>query len=403
MVMSRCPSCGAAGLAVFYDVAQVPAHSVLLLETRAAALDYPAGDIRLAFCAACGFITNIAFDPALHDYSARYEATQSCSPTFNAFARRLADHLVARYDLHQKTIVEIGCGQGEFLTLLCELGDNHGIGFDPAYRQQPIASPARDRLTFIADFYAEQYADQPGDFICCKMTLEHIHPVGEFVRMVRRAVGAARDRVVFFQVPNARRVLQDGAFWDVYYEHCSYFSLGSIARLFRASGFEVLDLATDYDDQYLMIEAMPGAGQSAVILPQEHDREALRQEVAQFQAEVPHLIAAWQHRLQTLHAAGRKVVLWGGGSKGVAFLTTLGAREAIRYVVDINPAKHGTFMAGTGQEIVGPAFLQTYAPDVVIVMNPVYCAEIQATLDNLGVAAELWTVETVRAAQPSMD
>ncbi|MBN1964164.1 MAG: methyltransferase domain-containing protein [Anaerolineae bacterium] len=399
MVIARCPSCGAADLVVFYEVEQVPAHSVLLLEERAAALNYPTGDIRLAFCADCGFITNVAFDAALHEYSTRYEGTQSCSPTFNAFARRLADHLVARYDLHHKTIVEIGCGQGEFLTLLCESGDNRGIGFDPAYRQEASDSPARDGLTFIADFYSERYADVPGDFICCKMTLEHIPAVGEFVGMVRRAVGDQRDRVVFFQVPNARRVLQDGAFWDVYYEHCSYFSMGSIARLFRAAGFEVLDLVTAYDDQYLMIEAMPGSGPSAVVLPQEQDREALRQEVAQFQTGVPRLIAAWRSRCQELHAAGHKIVLWGGGSKGVAFLTTLGLREEVRYVVDINPNKHGTFMAGTGQEIVGPAFLQSYAPDVVIVMNPIYREEVRATLHDLGVAAELLTVQAIQAAR----
>jgi hypothetical protein len=50
-----------------------------------------------------------------------------------------------------------------------------------------------------------------------------------------------------------------------------------------------------------------------------------------------------------------EVVLWGGGSKGVAFLTTLGqSLDDIAYAVDINPIKHGTFMAGTGQEIIAP-------------------------------------------------
>ena len=35
------------------------------------------------------------------------------------------------------------------------------------------------------------------------------------------------------------------------------FSAGSLARLFRASGFEVLDVSYEYDDQYLLIEARP--------------------------------------------------------------------------------------------------------------------------------------------------
>ena len=39
-----------------------------------------------------------------------------------------------------------------------------------------------------------------------------------------------------------RRVLEEGAFWDIYYEHCSYFTLGSHARLFRRAGLDVTDL-----------------------------------------------------------------------------------------------------------------------------------------------------------------
>ncbi len=58
----------------------------------------------------------------------------------------------------------------------------------------------------------------------------------------------------------------------------------------------------------------------------------------------------------------QKVVLWGGGSKGVAFLTTLNITDQIKYAVDINPYKHGTFLAGTGQEIVSPEFLKDYNP-----------------------------------------
>ena len=85
-------------------------------------------------------------------------------------------------------------------------------------------------------------------------------------------------------------------------------------------------------------------------------------------------------------------MLWGSGSKGVAFLNTLAGAELIEYVVDINPYKHGKFMAGTGQEIVAPERLRDYRPDVVIAMNPIYLNEIQRSLDELGVAAELKAV-----------
>jgi hypothetical protein len=46
-------------------------------------------------------------------------------------------------------------------------------------------------------------------------------------------------------------------------------------------------------------------------------------------------------------------------------------------------------MAGTGHEVVGPEFLQTYRPDTAIVMNPVYLDEIAAQLSSMGVSCEL--------------
>lgn len=393
---NTCPSCGASARHIFYQMKGAPAHSVLLLDTRQAALDYPQGRIALGLCQACGFIWNTAFDPALHEYSDRYEATQAYSPTFNAFHRRLAERLIERYDLRGKDLIEIGCGQGEFLSLLCELGDNRGVGFDPAYIDGRDTEPARNQLRFIADFYSEKYVTYQGDFVCCKMTLEHIQPVAEFMGAVRRSIGDRPETIVFFQIPNATRLLRDAAFWDVYYEHCSYFSPGALARLFRRTGFDVLDLWTDYEDQYLMIEARPrvgkGSRQAPPALPLEETPEALAAEVAVFAETTRRALGGWRRKLDQLRAAGRRAVIWGGGSKGVAFLTTLGVQAEIPYAVDINPRKHGTFMAGAGQEIVSPERLVDYRPDVVIVMNPIYCPEIQAELDRLGVAAELWPV-----------
>ncbi len=318
-----CPNCGSVEMSVFYELESVPVHSVLLLPTREEALSYPKGDIALGFCRSCGFISNVAFDPSLHEYSSRYEATQAFSPTFSAFARRLARRLIDQYDLQGKDLIEIGCGQGEFLTLLCELGGNRGVGFDPAYVRERSESPAQDRITFIKDFYSERYADYEGDFVCCKMTLEHIQRTADFVSTVRRSLGDQSKAIVFFQVPDVRRILREVAFWDIYYEHCSYFSLGSLASLFRRCGFEVMNLAREYDGQYLMIEARAGDGKGGALLEQEDDLEELAREVAYFSEHYPPKLDAWRRDLQRMRQTGQRAVIWGAGSKGVAFLTTL--------------------------------------------------------------------------------
>jgi len=374
---------------VFFEARGVPVHSVLLMETHQEAVGFRRGDIALGFCNSCGFISNLAFDPTLHQYSSKYEETQGFSGTFNAFHRSLAQRLIDGYDLHGKDIIEIGCGKGEFLSLLCEIGNNRGVGFDPAYIPERNTSVAKDRVKFITDFYSEKYTAYQADFVCCKMTLEHIQNTQEFVSMVRRSIGNRYETIVFFQIPDVTRVLKDVGFWDIYYEHCSYFSPGSLGRLFRTCGFDVTALATEYDGQYLMVEARPSRGTPTPPLPEENDLAALRKDVAFFAEHIGPTIARWRQVLGDLRRENKKAVIWGGGSKGVAFLTTLQITDEILYAVDINPFKHGTFMAGTGQEIVGPEFLRKYKPDAVIVMNPIYSDEIRKELNSLGISAQL--------------
>lgn len=386
----NCPACGNNGMMMFYQADGVPVHSVLLMPTREQALTYPKGSIRLGLCDRCGFINNTTFDASLHEYSSRYEETQGFSSTFNAFHRSLGEKLIAEHNLRNKDIIEIGCGKGEFLMMLCELGNNRGVGVDPAYVEERNLSPAKDRVTFIKDLYSEKYTNLKGDFIACKMTLEHIHEPYEFVSMVRRSIGDKLNATVFFMIPNVEYVLRDVAFWDIYYEHCSYFSKGSLARVFRRCGFEVISLSTEYDDQYLTVVARPAAGGSTSQFSDENDLVTLRHLVGHFVNEFPARMQIWQEMMNTLKREGKRAVIWGAGSKGVAFLTKLSiGYDIMPYAVDINPFKQGTFMAGTGQEIVLPEFLQTLKPDVVIVMNPIYTSEIRAELDKLHVTAEL--------------
>jgi cyclopropane fatty-acyl-phospholipid synthase-like methyltransferase len=388
---AACPGCGATGLRIFHEESNVPSHSCLLLDDATEAREFPVGDLRLGFCTRCGFITNTAFDPTLSAYSSRYEETQGFSERFRVFASELAKRWVDEYDLHGKTVFEIGCGKGEFLVQMVEHGAGAGIGIDPGVNPDRIDSTAADQLTWIADLYSEKYEHIEADAIVCRHTLEHISPVGEFLRLIRRTIGDRTDTVVLFELPDVLRVLRETAFWDVYYEHCSYFGIGSLVRLFRACGFDVLSARMEYDDQYIVLEARPAA-QETLSLPieGEDDLDVVASAVAHFEESYATTIQQWRHRVAAAAAQGKRVVIWGGGSKGVAFLTALGGAAPIEYAVDINPFKADKYLAGGGQRVVAPGFLREYQPGVVIVMNPNYRDEIQADLDRLNVSAELW-------------
>ncbi|HSA80715.1 MAG TPA: class I SAM-dependent methyltransferase [Geminicoccaceae bacterium] len=378
-----CPSCGGEVSEQFYEVRGVPTQQVRLVRSRGDALACTTGDIALRFCGGCGFVWNAAFDPTLVEYEDDYESTQASSPTFNRFHDRLARELVERFDLHGKVVVEVGCGQGEFVVLLAELGDNRAYGFDRVIRQEGTAG----NTTLIKDFYGPRYGHLRPGFLCCKMTLEHVPDPVAFTGSIRATLGERSDVLVFFMIPEVTRILTERAFWDIYYEHCSYFSPGSLGRLFRRAGFDPVDLWTDYDDQYVLLAARPGAG-TGPRLANEHGPEALAPEVRAFTHQVAGDQARWRGWLADLHAAGKRTVLWGGGSKAVAFLTTLGITREIEHVIDINPRRSGTFIAGSGQQIVAPEFLRDHRPDVVIIMNSIYRGEIQAALADVGVHPE---------------
>jgi SAM-dependent methyltransferase len=385
----QCRSCCAKQMSVFYEMKNAPVHSCLLLNDHTEALNYPKRDIALGFCQRCGFIQNVLFDPTMLRYSSAYEEQQSFSPRFNVFAEELACDLIERYDLHHKHIIEIGCGKGDFLVLICKLGQNRGVGIDPSYIPERVEA---EGVRFIQDFYGERYAALKGDLICCRHTLEHIPDTYEFMQTVHRSIGDRQDCVIFFEVPDVGRVLREIAFWDIYYEHCSYFTLGSLSRLFRATRFEVTQLAKAFDDQYLLLDARPAKGTAGALLKEEDDLDQMRRDVEFFSANYPVRLREWRSRIDNIRQKRQRAAIWGSGSKCVSFLSTIEITDEIGMIVDVNPHRHGKYLGGSGKKISPPEALSDYKPDVVIAMNPIYCEEIGHELDRMGLTPQLTAV-----------
>jgi len=387
---TTCPACDGDRLAEIYWLAAIPVQSCVLLASRDDAKRFPRRPLALALCDECGFIFNAIFDREMIDYAAVTEESQHFSGTFDRFARELVAEIAATSDLAGCRTLEIGCGKGDFLQELVRATGTSGLGVDPGFIPERLPSAGAHDVTFRREVFDPRRIDPSPDFVVCRHTLEHIDDVGSFMADVAAVCGGREHVGLFFETPDVARVLAEGAFWDIYYEHCSYFTAGAHARLFRRAGFAVTRLYLAYDDQYIIQYARPGA--AGLPLAIEDDLQRARSLAADFPGRVAGARKRWTEFVRTRRAQGRRVVVWGGVSKGVAFITSIGLDDDIVQVVDINPFKQGKFIPGAGSEVIAPETLVDEPPDTVIAMNRIYLPEIRATLTSLGLEPELVAV-----------
>ncbi len=291
--------------------------------------------------------------------------------------------------------LEIGCGKGDFLRLFCEISGGSGVGYDPAVGPGALGDgPSKVELrgeSFTSDTSAD------ADIVLCRHTLEHIPEVRDFVSMVADTVHD-RDPLVFFELPDTSRILAEGAFWDLYYEHCSYFTRETLVGLFESCGFVVEGCTYGYDGQYLLLEArvgtpgardLPGGADPGQVSTTSGTARTIFRETLEFARRVTKLRSEWRGRIMDAAEKGESMVIWGGGSKAVSFMSETGVADEIDTVVDINPRKHGRFLPGSAKQVVAPSDLVDIRPDLIIVMNPVYTHEIAEEVHALGLTPQV--------------
>lgn len=388
-----CPLCGSADLVSVIDIPDVPIFCNVLWSSAGAARKAPRGRIALSYCPSCTHLHNRSFDPVAVQYAPDYENSLHFSDRFNTFAANLAERLVARYDLRATTIVELGCGQGDFLRMICAAGENRGIGFDPSYSDEPSAPSHSDGLDLEIRrrlFGAEDHGLRPS-LVCCRHVLEHVPDPRSFIAELYSWLASRPDTTLYFEVPNARYTLEHGGVWDLIYEHHSYFTLESLVGVFQDIGFHVQASGQAFGGQYIYVEA--GVSPSPVgqqpLTSEISSRDALRRNVEAFGRTFESLVTDWQQRLQEAHATGSSVGLWGAGSKGATFLNVVDPGKSVSFVVDISPRKQGKHVAGTGHRVVPPHSLLERSCDTMVVMNPLYVEEIAGMLHELGVSCRL--------------
>ena len=189
---------------------------------------------------------------------------------------------------------------------------------------------------------------------------------------------------LFAEVPCIDRAIETGRLVDFFYEHPSQFTTSSFKALLERAG-EIVELAHGYDQE--VVYALVRLGVPAA--PTQRVAQA-----ANFHSQANAYRSAIRAQLSELAASGKKFAIWGGTGKAAAFINQYGA-DAQRFplVVDSDPDKSGTFVPGTGQEIVFRDILKTQPADVVIIPTQWRARDIVAEMTREGIVPALVLIE----------
>jgi hypothetical protein len=274
------------------------------------------------------------------------------------------------------------------------MGNNKGIGIDPSVPRVGTEPCGTRDVTFIRDLYDQKHGHFEADLICSMQMFNLLpDPLG-FLKMIRRNIGTRHDTVVYLEIPNAEYQYDGPIKWNVFFEYSSLFHAASLRRAFVAAGFKVIGCRPFYEgDQYLYVDAVPDPDRGNLdAAANEHVSSAFLEKIASFSSRYREAEATWQGRIRDLEKAGKKVVGWGAGGRGVFFFNAVKAETFIPFVVDINPNRQHAYLPGTGQKIVPPEFLLSYKPDVIVVTHSTYVNEITSQVRAMGLQSEIISI-----------
>lgn len=391
----RCDACGEHLLVPFADLGEVPIYCGAHWAGQAEAEASPVGRMSLAHCPGCGYARNLAFDPAALVYDTTMDTNLHHSPAFQVFTAELVKRLTERHPLRGATVLDVGCGQGEFLKELCHVAGCRGVGYDAMYAGPVGPDPSG---AVLHRGHAPLGADTvPFDLVTSRHWLEHLDDPFHFLVRLRELAG---DRPVrgYLEVPDAGYDLATAG-WEVIYPHVSYFDGYSLCRMVERAGWRVTAAGRLFDGMFRYVEMAAGRAASGTAggpgtgaderLPGPADRDRHLASIAGFAARHAAERDFWRASVDRLAAAGERPVLWGAGSRGVQFLHLADPGRRLTAVVDVNPRKWGRHLPVTGHQVWPPQALTESGCRAVIITNPAYRHEIDAALRRLGVEAEL--------------
>jgi 2-polyprenyl-3-methyl-5-hydroxy-6-metoxy-1,4-benzoquinol methylase len=357
MAEARCRVCGV----------RLPAAPILALhEMPASAQAFPTAEtladdrplpLDIHQCLGCGLV-QLACKPV--PYFREVIRAAAYSPEMGAFRRKQFRDWTQRYRLERQPVLEIGCGRGEYLTLLREAGMNaSGIEYSTANLKACRASGLPARRGFLARA-GQRLQGGPFAAFACFNFMEHWpDPVGSLRAIAEQL---RPDGIGFVEVPNFDMILEKALYSEFIADHLSYFTAETLDLTLRLAGFEIIEAGNVWQDYILsaVVRKRPPLDVTPLTLQQAR----MRQQLTDFIAGYP----------------PGQVAVWGAGHQALATIALTGIAPQLRYVIDSAPFKQGKFTPATHLPVVAPEHLETDPVQAVIVMAAAYSDEVASQI-----------------------
>lgn len=310
-------------------------------------------DLTVCQCSGCGLV-QLSNDPV--PYYREVIRAAAFSELIKDFKTRQFTGFIQKYSLQNKKIIEIGCGRGEFLSLLQPLDvDAYGLEYSEAAVAQCLNNGLNVSKGYL-DSKANALAKGPFDAFLLLMFLEHMPDPNSVLTGIYNNLSDGAVGLV--EVPNFDMMLRNKLFSEFIGDHLLYFSKETLQTTMNLNGFEIIE-CNELRDDYVISAVVKKRGKLDI------------SNFYDYQIKIKTEINEYISRF-----GEKKVAIWGAGHQALAIIALTKIEDKIRYVVDSAPFKQGKYTPATHLPVVAPDALYSEPVDAVIVMAASYSDEV---------------------------